>query len=345
MPALVPEYPITGSTTIATEVMPANTESVGNVETPQVPDVHDAAAAKPRPDTSSAENAALKPLATPTVNLTVKGESTTVKPTAEESLSSTASAAMSAQAPAETTGENMYPAAASSESLKIKDHPAAQKSGEAVSIVAETGTAPVESAEGAKAVPDASPMKGVAAVESIVDDTTGISEKGNSIQDRPPARAVPATESDALSTASTDDARAEREFDDATARAKKELNLIQKMFKKIFKKKAKRKRSSKKKAAASKEKAQAAAAPAEKDDGKTVGARARGEEDFLLRIAKGTEAEVGTAAAGGEGGGSSSCDERKPAADDRSAVQGTVGASAAVINQTTVTEVGAMDTE
>lgn len=328
--------------------MPANTEPVGNVKTPQAHGVHDAATAKPPPDTSSAEDAALQPQATPTVIPTVKGESATVKPTVEESLSSTASRAMSAQAPAEATGEDTYPAATAGELLQLEDHPAAEKSGEAVSIVAEVGTVPVESARSAKAMPDPSSTKGVAAVESIVDDTTGITEKGNSIEERPPARAVPATESDALSIASTDDDRAEREFDDAAARAKKELNLIQKMFKKIFKKKAKRKRSSRKRAAASKEKAQAAAAAAaaaKKDDGKSVGARARGEEDFLVRIAKEVEAEVGTAAAGGEGEGSSSCDERKPAADDRSAVQGTVGASAAVINQTTVTEVGAMDTE
>lgn len=341
----MPEGPITGSTTIATEVMPADTEPVGNVKTPQAPDAHDAATVEASSDTASAEDAALKPHATRSANPTVEGESATVKPTVEQSLASTVFRAKDSQAPAEATGEDTSPAVASQELPKLEDHPAAEKSGEAVSIAAEVGTVPVETAGGAEAVPDASPVKGAAAVESVVDDTTCVTEKVTSIAGRPPARAVPAAESDAMSTASTDDARAEREFDDATARAKKELNLIQKMFKKIFKKKAKRKRSSKKKAAASKEKAQAAAAvAAKKDGGETVGARARGEEDFLVRIAKEAEAEVGTAEAGG-GGASSSCDERKPAADDRSAVQGTVGASAAVINQTTITEVGAMDTE
>lgn len=332
----MPEGPITGSTTIATEVMPTD-------KTPQALDAHDAATVKASFDTASVEDAALKPHATPTVYPTVEGESATVKPTVEQSVASTVFRPKDSQAPAEATGEDTHPTVASQERSKLEDHPAAEKSGEAVSIAVEVGTIPVETAGGTEAVPDASPVKGAAAVESVVDDTTCVTEKVTSIAGRPPARAVPAAESDAMSTASTDDARAEREFDDATARAKKELNLIQKMFKKIFKKKAKRKRSSKKKAAASKEKAQAAAA-AKKDGGETVGARARGEEDFLVRIAKEAEAEVGTAEAG-DGGASSSCDERKPAADDRSAVQGTVGASAAVINQTTITEVGAMDTE
>ena len=346
MPALIPEDAITGSTAIATKAMPADTEPVGNVKTPPAPDVHDAATEHASPDTASAQEAALKLHATPVVHPTVEGESATIKSNVELGPESTASRAEDAQASAEATAEDTLPAAASQEIPKIEEHPAAEKSGEAMSIVAGMGPIPVETAGGAKAVPDTSPIKGLAAVESVVEDATGVTEKVGSIVEHPSARAVPAAESDALSTASTDDAKVERDFDEATARAKKELNLIQKMFKKIFKKKSKRKRSSKKKAAASREKAQAAAAAAaKKDDGGDVGARARGEEGFLVRIAKEAEAEVGTAAAKGGGGASSNCDERKPAADDRSAVEETVGASAAVMNQATIMEVGAMDTE
>lgn len=255
------------------------------------------------------------------------------------------------QAPAEATSEDMYPTATSQELSKGKEHPAAEKSGEAGVIASGAGAIPVQTTEGAKAALDACPMEGHVAVESDVGDATGVTQTVGAIAELPSASVVPAAESDALSTVSTDDGKVERDFDDATARAKKELNLIQKMFKKIFKKKAKRKRSSRKKAAAAaKEKA---AAEAKKEGGDkvgaraggeeaNVGARARGEEDFLVRIAREAEAEL-DAAEGGKA--SSSSDQRKPAADDRLAVQGEVAASSAMISQTTVTEVGAKDTK
>lgn len=257
-----------------------------------------------------------------------------VDPEIEDVVQPTVDAATYEMRPLATVGD--ADATAAPRGLyKVEEHPAETKSGEAVGIVAAVDIPPVEGLGGAKAAPDPSPMQELTAVESVVDDTTGA---GNSS-----ASAVSTSESDGPSTASTDDTNVEPASSDTTVRARKELSLIQKVFKKIFRKKGKRRRAWKKKAAL-KDKA---LAEGNRDDGETVGARAQGDEAFLVRIVRQPEADVETRANTKDEEDSSICDERKPAAIERPAVQvqGAVGVSTAMINQMGIIQFGPMDTE
>lgn len=241
------------------------------------------------------------------------------------------------------TVEGTNPTAALQGVYKSEEHSAAETSDEAVAIDAAGNMTPAEAAGGAKAAPESSPTQGLAAVESVVKDTTSIADTVDSGTGNASAGAVSASESDESSTASTDDRNEEPASGDTTARTRTELSLIQKIFKKIFRKKGKRRRASKKKkATALKDETLAE----EKNDGEeSLGARARGEESFLVRIAREPEAEIETGAETKDGEDSSSCDERKPAAIERPPALRAVGASTAMIDQLDIMEFSTMDTE
>lgn len=225
----------------------------------------------------------------------------------------------------------------------LEEHPAAEKSDEDVAAVCAMDMTLVEAARGAKTSSESSPLQGLAAVESEADDTAGVADTVDSGGENPSASEVTTSESDGPSTASTDDTSVEPASGDTTARARRELSLIKKLFKKLFRKKGKRRRASKKKkAAALKDKA---LAEGKEDDEETLGARARGEEAFLVGVAREPEAGVETGAGTKGGEDSSICDERKPAAIERPAVLEAVGASTAMMNPMNIMEFGPMDTE
>lgn len=235
------------------------------------------------------------------------------------------------------------PTAALQGVYKSEEHPAAETSGEAVTTVAVGNITPAEAAGGARAAPESSPIQELAALESVVKDTTSIADTVDSGAGNASASAVSTSESDGPSTSSTDDTNAEPASGDTAAGTRTELSLIQKIFKKIFRKKGRRRRASKKKkAAALKDQSLAE----EKNDGEdSLGARARGEEAFLVRIAREPKAEIETGAETKGGENDSICDERKPAAIERPAALGTFGASTAMTNQLDIMEFNTMDTE
>lgn len=225
----------------------------------------------------------------------------------------------------------------------LKEHLAAENSDEDVAAVCAMDMTLVEAGRGAKASSESSPTQGLAAVESVVDDTTGVVDTVDSGGENPSASEMTTSESDGPSTASTDDTNVEPASGDTTARARRELNLIKKLFRKLFRKKGKRRRASKKKkAAALKDRA---LAEGKEDDEETLGARARGDEAFLVGVAREPEAGVETGAGTKDGEDSSICDERKPAAIERPVVREAAGASTAMINPMNIMEFGPMDTE